>query len=87
MLAVFVDWFLTSDNLVRAMITGRKSLDDEEAARQKPLAGWWRAAIVAVFATGLGAVLFRQTDFGAMATAGERGGYQHEAERHEVGDD
>jgi cytochrome b len=82
--AVVVDWLLTKDNLVRAMVTGRKSLDDEQAAKQKPLARGWRSAVVAVIVAGLGAVLFQQTDFGALATAGERGGYQHQSERHEV---
>ena len=87
MLAVFVDWFLTSDNLVRAMITGRKRLDDEEAAKQKPLVGCWRAAIVAVFVAGLGAILFQQTDFGALASAGERLGYEHSSRGRDIDDD
>jgi cytochrome b len=84
--AVFVDWFLTGDNLVKAMINGRKRLDDAEAAKQRPLAGGWRSALVAVIVAGLGVVLFQQTDFGAIASAGERGGYEHGSEG-EGGDD
>jgi cytochrome b len=79
-LAVAVDWLLTRDNLVMAMLTGRKQLDDDEAARQKPLASGWRGAIVAAIVAGVGAILFQQTDFGAVATAGERPGYQHQHE-------
>jgi cytochrome b len=86
-LAVFVDWLLTSDNLVMAMITGRKSLDDDEAAKQKPLAGGWRAAIVAVIVAGLGAILFQQTDFGTLANAGERPGYEHVSDTEDMDHD
>jgi cytochrome b len=85
--AVFVDWLLTGDNLVKAMITGRKTLGDEEAAKQRPLVGGWRSAVVALIVAGLGAILFQQTDFGAMATAGERAGYQHESEDKDVDHD
>ena len=86
-LAVVADWLLTKDNLVRAMLTGRKSLDDDEAAKQKPLAGGWRAAIVAVIVAGLGAILFQQTDFGTLATAGERPGYEHGFESEDLDHD
>jgi hypothetical protein len=78
---------LTSDNLVMAMITGRKSLDDDEAAKQKPLAGGWRAAIVAVIVAGLGAILFQQTDFGTLANAGERPGYEHVSDTEDMDHD
>lgn len=37
--AVFGHWLFTRDNLVRAMITGRKQLTATEAARERPLAG------------------------------------------------
>ena len=84
---MFVDWLLTSDNLVMAMITGRKRLDDEEAGKQRPLAGWWRGAIVAAIVAGLGAVLFQQTDFGALASAGERPGYEHSSRGGDIDDD
>jgi len=86
-LAVFVDWFLTGDNLVKAMITGRKRLDDEQARKQRPLAGGWRSAIVAAVVAGLGAVLYQQTDFGAIASAGERRGYEHGYESEGIDDD
>jgi len=45
---VLVDWLLTGDNLVRAMIDGRKRLDDFAAARERPLVSPLRAAAVAV---------------------------------------
>lgn len=44
---VLVDWLLTGDNLVRAMIDGRKRLDDLAATRERPLAGPLRATAVA----------------------------------------
>jgi cytochrome b len=48
---VLVDWFLTGENLVRAMIDGRKDLDDAVAAEEPPLASPWRAlAVVAIVA-------------------------------------
>lgn len=86
-LAVVVDWFLTGDNLVKAMITGRKSLDDEEAAKQRPLANGWRSAVVALIVAGFGAILFQQTDFGAMATAGERPGNEYRSEGENIDHD
>jgi hypothetical protein len=70
-----------------AMLTGRKRLDDDEAARQKPLASGWRGAIVAAIVAGVGAILFQQTDFGAVATAGERPGYQHPSEDEDADHD
>jgi hypothetical protein len=45
---VLVDWLLTGDNLIRAMIDGRKRLDDFAAARERPLVGPLRAVAVAV---------------------------------------
>jgi cytochrome b len=86
-LAVLVDWFLTKENLVKAMITGRKTLDETEAGEQRPLAGRWQGVAVAAVVAVLGAVLVQQTDFGAMATAGERAGYQHESEDKDLDHD
>lgn len=86
-LAVFVDWFLTKENLVKAMITGRKTLDDAEAGKQRPLVSGWRGVGAAVIVVVLGAVLFQQTDFSAMASAGEGAESGHPSENHEVHDD
>jgi cytochrome b len=86
-LAVVVDWFLTKENLVKAMITGRKDLDDTEAGKQRPLVGGWRGVAAAGIVAVLGAVLSQQTDFGALAAAGERAGSGYETEYHEVNDD
>lgn len=44
---VLVDWLLTGDNLIRAMIDGHKRLDDFAAARERPLVGPGRAIAVA----------------------------------------
>ncbi len=86
-LAVFVDWLLTKENLIKAMITGRKTLDDTEAARQRPLVGAWRGLAVAAIVAVLGAFLFQQTDFGSAAGPGERAGYGHGSEDYQVHDD
>lgn len=43
---VLFDWLLTGDNLVRAMVTGRKRLNDAEAGVEQPLAPAWRGAVV-----------------------------------------
>ena len=37
-LGVAVEWFLTGDNLVKAMVTGRKKLPAETAAREGKIA-------------------------------------------------
>jgi len=44
---VLADWLLTGDNLIRAMIDGRKQLDDSAAAHERPLVGPLRAVAVA----------------------------------------
>lgn len=68
-LGVFVDWFLTGDNLVRAIITGNKVLDADAASRERPLAGTGRALAVAALAAIVGVVLVRETDFSTLSSA------------------
>lgn len=85
-LAVFADWLLTGDNLVMAMITGRKRLDDADADNKQPAVGGWRSAIVAALVVVLGTILFQQTDFQALARAGERTGSETGSDHHD-GDD
>jgi hypothetical protein len=60
---VLADWLLTRDNLVKAMITGRKSLSPEEAAKEGRLAPIGRAALVGLLALALAAGLAAITDF------------------------
>ncbi|HYV88289.1 MAG TPA: hypothetical protein VFA91_06905, partial [Candidatus Polarisedimenticolia bacterium] len=58
-------WLLTRDNLVKAMITGRKQLSAAEAAAEGPLATAGRGLIVGLFALALTAVLILATNFAA----------------------
>ena len=62
---VLADWLLTRDNLVKAMITGRKSLSPEEAATEGRLAPMGRAALIGLLALALTAGLAAMTDFAA----------------------
>jgi cytochrome b len=64
---VFVDWFLTGDNLVRAMINGKKTVDDAVAAEERPLAPVWRAGIIALLVVVAGFALFQKTDFASIS--------------------
>lgn len=61
-LGVLVDWLLTGDNVIRAMITGDKMLDEATAARQPPLAPAWLAVAAALLVGGVGYYLFQATD-------------------------
>ena len=60
---VAVDWLLTSENLVKAMITGRKRLPPEAAALEKPVAPIWRAVLTGLLALALAAGLTLATNF------------------------
>jgi cytochrome b len=60
---VLADWLLTRENLVKAMITGRKRLNAPEAVRERPLAPAWRAAVVGLLALALTAALILVTNF------------------------
>jgi cytochrome b len=67
-LGVAADWLLTRENLLRAMITGEKILDEESAAReQRPVSGW-RALVVTGLVAVAGFALFQKTDFAQLAT-------------------
>ncbi len=54
---MLADWVLTRDNIVWAMITGRKELGDAEAAREAPLVGNWRAVALAALVALAGGLL------------------------------
>jgi hypothetical protein len=60
---VAVDWFLTGDNLVKAMLTGRKRLPVESAAREGNVAPPWRAVLVGILSPALVAGLTLSTDY------------------------
>ena len=62
-LGVIVEWFLTGDNLVKAMVTGRKKLAAETAAREGKTAPVWRAALLALASLALVAGLSLSTDY------------------------
>jgi cytochrome b len=71
---VLVDWWLTGENLVSAMISGVKRLDETAAAAERPPAPAWRMIVAAVLVVLAGAVLVTETDFVALATTrGEHG--------------
>jgi cytochrome b len=63
-LGVAVDWLLTRDNLVKAMLTGRKRLAPEIAAREGRVAPAWRALLLALLSLALVAGLSLSTDYG-----------------------
>jgi cytochrome b len=70
---VVVDTLLTRDNIVWAMITGRKKVDDAAAAREPRFVGWWRGLVLALLIAGCGGYLYGQVDWAGLA-AQHRGG-------------
>jgi cytochrome b len=63
LLGVAIDWFLTGDNLVKAMITGRKRLPVEAAQRDGKIAPAWRAILLALASLALVAGFSLSTDY------------------------
>jgi len=61
---VLVDWLLTRDNLVMAMITGRKRLSPANAANEAALVPFSRAIVTGVLALLLFVTLILITNFG-----------------------
>lgn len=60
---VVADWFLTGENLVQAMFTGRKRLTPEAARQEKPVAPVWQAVLTGLLALALAAGLTFATNF------------------------
>ena len=60
---VAVDWLLTRENIVKAMISGRKRLPAEISARERPLMGSARAAVILVLCLMVVIGLIAKTDF------------------------
>ncbi len=71
---IVVDTLLTRDNIVWAMITGRKKLDDVAAQREPPLVGWWRALVLALLIAAGGGYLYGQIDWAGLAAQHGGGG-------------
>lgn len=77
--AVFLDWWLTRENLISSMISGMKQLDEASASAEKPVASRRRMILAAGVVAAAGAVLVANTDFGTMAIArGEQSEHGHE---------
>lgn len=62
---VVVEWLLTRENLVKAMINGRKELPGDLVAQERPLVGAGRAALVGIVSLLLVGGLIAATDFSA----------------------
>jgi len=62
-LGVLVDWLLTRDNLIRAMITGRKSVADDAVAADARGGGLATAAVIVALCAALGVFLIANTTF------------------------
>jgi cytochrome b len=60
---VAADWFLTGDNLVKAMLTGRKRLPLAAARQEEPVTPAWRAVLTGLLALALAAGLTLATNF------------------------
>ena len=60
---VAADWFLSGDNLVKSMLTGRKRLAPEDAAHERPTAPIWRALLLGILALAVTAGLAFSTDY------------------------
>lgn len=73
-LGVAADWVLTRENIVLAMITGGKTVEDSTVvAKQQPVAGWRAFAVVLLIALA-GFALFSKTDFASLAVSPSRSG-------------
>jgi cytochrome b len=76
-LGVVADW---RENLLLAMITGEKLLDEKSAAEeQRPVSGW-RALVVTALVAIAGFALFQKTDFAQLATIPAKAGQGGEAD-------
>lgn len=82
-LGVLTDWLLTGENLIRAMITGRKDIDETAAEREMPLASSRRALIVAALSVAAGGYLLANSDL----SAARNGDSRREPEERETEDD
>jgi cytochrome b len=66
---VALHYLVARDNIIGAMITGRKRLDAAAATAEPPLVSLWRAVVPAALALALGAYLWSRADFAAADAA------------------
>ena len=62
---VALHYLVVRDNIIGAMITGRKRLNAAAATAEPPLVSLWRAVVPAVLALALDAYLWSHADFAA----------------------
>jgi cytochrome b len=100
-IGVSVDWLLTGENIIKAMVTGRKTTT--EPVIPAPAMGAWRGVVLAALVVIGAGWMIDQTSFehvddegeehGARSEEGERGGYERrhgedeEDDHHERNDD
>jgi hypothetical protein len=68
-LGVVADWILTRENIVRAMITGEKTIDASTVVAERRRVAAWRVVSVALLVALAGFALFGKTDFARLAIA------------------
>jgi cytochrome b len=71
---VAADWFLTRENIVKAMIDGRKQLPADVAVGERPLVGGARAALVGAICLAVVAGLILATDYSLDRAALQQNG-------------
>jgi cytochrome b len=76
---VAADWFLTRENIVKAMIDGRKQLPADIAVRERPLVGSVRAALVGVVCLAVVGGLIAATDYSLDRATLQQNGAAREA--------
>jgi cytochrome b len=82
---VAVDWLLTRENIVKAMVTGSKTLPAEISAQERPLVGGVRAALIGVFCLVVVGGLVAATDYSLNRAALQQGGPAEAASEQEPG--
>lgn len=85
--AVFLDWALTGENLIPAMVHGAKSIDEAAARLEPPLARPGRGLALAAVIAGLYALAIQQTDFRALVGNGDEAGHEDQSSANGDEDD
>lgn len=82
-LGVVADWILTRENIVRAMITGEKTIDASTVVAERRRVAAWRVVSVALLVALAGFALFGKTDFARLAIAPSHSDTKGGEEGHE----